>query len=250
MKRKLIVLFFLALITIGAYFLLTRNRHSAAYLYDQTHNNPYIDSKEQIDEVLNSFEQLKVKDLDKDYLKYSKINHSYYKSLSQNGTFYKIPSDSIYHRVVGNTRIRSLLTRDKFYKESVATGKKQYLYWLVDKRILYKVLDLQNELEKAGYNRDGFYIRSGHRHPQHNEYVGGASKSQHMTGKAVDLTIKDINNDGQYTDADKQIVLDLAERKIIGNQGGVGLYPGTRSVHLDIRGHRARWNTYKPSKVR
>jgi uncharacterized protein YcbK (DUF882 family) len=38
--------------------------------------------------------------------------------------------------------------------------------------------------------------------------------------------------------------LDLLENEIIKNDGGIGLYPGTDRVHYDIRGTRARWNSY------
>lgn len=58
------------------------------------------------------------------------------------------------------------------------------------------------------------------------------------------MVIKDVNQDGQYTDDDKQLVIDLLERKIIKNQGGIGKYPGTRVVHMDVRGYKARWDSY------
>ena len=65
------------------------------------------------------------------------------------------------------------------------------------------------------YDRDNFWIHYGHRHPHLNEAVGGASKSRHIVGEAVDMVIGDINKDGLYTDEDKQIVIDLCEQKII-----------------------------------
>lgn len=49
------------------------------------------------------------------------------------------------------------------------------------------------------------------------------------------------------TAEDKQIVLDFLDKEIIGNKGGIGLYPGTKAVHFDVRGHRARWNSYTPA---
>jgi len=36
----------------------------------------------------------------------------------------------------------------------------------------------------------------------------------------------------------------LLDKKIIRNEGGVGLYPNSSSVHFDVRGRRARWKSY------
>jgi uncharacterized protein YcbK (DUF882 family) len=63
-------------------------------------------------------------------------------------------------------------------------------------------------------------------------------------GEAVDIVIDDINKDGYANKTDKDIILDLLENEIIKNDGGIGLYPGTDRVHYDIRGTRARWNSY------
>jgi uncharacterized protein YcbK (DUF882 family) len=75
-----------------------------------------------------------------------------------------------------------------------------------------------------------------------NEAVNGVENSRHILGQAIDIVIGDINRDGGYTVEDKQIVLDILEDKVIRNAGGVGRYPGTRTVHFDTRGFRARWD--------
>ncbi|MEL6669954.1 MAG: hypothetical protein AAFP08_13345, partial [Bacteroidota bacterium] len=80
--------------------------------------------------------------------------------------------------------------------------------------------------------------------PKENASAGGASLSRHILGQAIDMLIGDINRDGRYTDIDKQIVLDIANQDIIGDRGGIGRYPGTRTVHIDVRGYRARWDSY------
>lgn len=64
-------------------------------------------------------------------------------------------------------------------------------------------------------------ITSGYRHPKTNASEGGARRSMHIEGKAVDLVINGVSPDkvgqfGQY----------LAG-------GGVGFYPGRRFTHLD-----------------
>ena len=115
---------------------------------------------------------------------------------------------------------------------------------IFNEKIFYKTLELQDELEKLGYDPHGFTIVNGHRHPAYNERIGGASLSRHMKGEAVDITVDDVNMDGYANKADKDIILDLLERKIIGNEGGIGLYPGSGNVHYDVRGTRARWDSY------
>jgi len=241
MKKRYILFLLFALAMIAFVFFFRKQPH-AAQLYDRTHDNENVVSKQQIDGILSSFEKLSYSELDEDYKKYAKADISKYKKLLKNGTYYKIPSDSIYHRIIGKVRIKNFLPKDKYYK-SVKYGENKYLIWLLDKRVLYKVLEIQDALEKMGHDRNAFVVRSGYRHPRYNEQIKGASKSRHIKGEAVDMSIRDINQDGKYTDEDKQIVLKLAE-KIIGNKGGVGLYPGTRSVHIDVRGYRARWNSY------
>ena len=124
-------------------------------------------------------------------------------------------------------------------------GYSQPIYWLIDKKILYKTLELQDSLRSKDYDPHGFSISNGHRHPHYNDQIGGASKSQHLWGKAIDIKIKDINKDGKSNQADKKIVLDLLENHIIKRRGGVGRYVGTMSIHYDVRGHYARWDSFK-----
>jgi uncharacterized protein YcbK (DUF882 family) len=56
--------------------------------------------------------------------------------------------------------------------------------------------------------------------------------------------VGDINRNGIANAADKKIILDILEQKIIGNTGGLGLYPKSDVVHFDTRGYRARWNSH------
>lgn len=74
---------------------------------------------------------------------------------------------------------------------------------------------------------------SGYRSQKHNEKVGGAKFSQHLTASGAD-----INADG-YTPKElaKEIEKLIKEGKM--KQGGIGVYKGF--VHYDIRGTKARW---------
>jgi uncharacterized protein YcbK (DUF882 family) len=81
-------------------------------------------------------------------------------------------------------------------------------------------------------------ILSGYRSPAHNLAVGGAQHSQHMEGRAADITVADVEPTAVHA-----ALLDLADQGRI-EIGGLGLYPSW--VHVDVRprpsdGHLARW---------
>lgn len=92
-------------------------------------------------------------------------------------------------------------------------------------------------------------VASGFRSPAHNgELSGTAQDSRHMYGDAADIAI-DANNDGKLTEIDARLVAaaaEVVERKHPDLVGGIGLYITTEGagwpyVHIDTRGHRARW---------
>lgn len=72
------------------------------------------------------------------------------------------------------------------------------------------------------------YVNSGIRCPEHNEAVGGATNSRHLYGDAADIRCDGKTPEQLYAIADE-----------IFHDGGVGLYDW--GVHVDARGHRARW---------
>ena len=76
-------------------------------------------------------------------------------------------------------------------------------------------------------------INSGYRSPAHNKSVGGATRSQHLTGKAADIKTR------MKPSVLHKIILGLINEGRI-SEGGVGLY--NSFVHYDIRGEKARWD--------
>jgi len=80
---------------------------------------------------------------------------------------------------------------------------------------------------------ESIHINSGYRTPAYNKRIGGVSNSQHVLGKAADITCK--------SKTPKQLAAVI--EKMIGNGslkiGGLGVYPGF--VHVDIRAGKARW---------
>lgn len=71
-------------------------------------------------------------------------------------------------------------------------------------------------------------IVSGYRDPERNKKAGGAKRSQHMHGNAVDIDVRDLSI------AERQDLIRLAKKK---GFKGVGVYKN--SLHLDKGGERA-----------
>jgi uncharacterized protein YcbK (DUF882 family) len=74
-------------------------------------------------------------------------------------------------------------------------------------------------------------VNSGFRCASHNRKVGGASNSQHLTGRAADISVKGIS---------PQQVADYLNSGPLKDKGGIGTY--SSFVHVDTRsGPPARW---------
>ena len=79
-------------------------------------------------------------------------------------------------------------------------------------------------------------VNSGYRCPEYNAKISGSSKkSQHMLGKAADITIQSLKPAEVF-----MIIEDLID---MGHmlQGGLGLYVKKAFTHYDIRKTKARW---------
>lgn len=74
-------------------------------------------------------------------------------------------------------------------------------------------------------------INSGYRTATWNAKNGGAPKSQHLLGKAADITISGVT---------PLAVAQYAEF-IQSNSGGIGLYQSF--THVDVRDNRTRWDS-------
>lgn len=213
------------------------------WTYELFHKNEAVDDYKKVDEILGSFERIRVDKLEDKYAKDTWIKSQEYSKAYSGAVFYIVDRKDIYQTIAGQARIKDLLSKDAQFRRSLLYDFKK-IYWRIDKKILYKIIDLRKELEKAGHDKNAFKINSAYRTPKHNKRVGGAPKSRHIWGQAVDLRVSDVNKDGRYTKEDKQIILDILEHKVIKNQGGIGRYPGSRAVHMDVRGYRARWDSY------
>ena len=75
-------------------------------------------------------------------------------------------------------------------------------------------------------------VTSGYRPPDYNREVGGVSNSTHVDGLAADIYCDGLSTAQLY---------DICEQ-VIGKRGGVGYYPKSGFIHVDLRGYEARWS--------
>jgi uncharacterized protein YcbK (DUF882 family) len=78
-------------------------------------------------------------------------------------------------------------------------------------------------------------INSAYRCPEHNAKIGSKT-SQHLLGKAADITIQSLKPAEVYALIEE--LIDMGHLL----QGGLGLYEEKGFVHYDIRKTKARWN--------
>lgn len=74
------------------------------------------------------------------------------------------------------------------------------------------------------------YVNSGLRCEEHNRNVGGSIGSQHMLGRAADVWCRQF---------DAMLLYAFQIPEFI--HGGIGVYGKSGFLHLDTRGHTARW---------
>jgi uncharacterized protein YcbK (DUF882 family) len=105
----------------------------------------------------------------------------------------------------------------------------------VPARFIENVTRLAQNLEvlRAEINEPIKITGSGYRTKKHNDKVGGAKNSLHLTASAADINAKN------YTPKELAKVIEklIKQGKMV--QGGIGVYKGF--LHYDIRGTKARW---------
>jgi hypothetical protein len=181
--------------------------------YDRTSQNDTVLEDQEMQSVLEALPMISYQNLDSTYLSWSKSSEANYKSMLKGSTYRVLKRNDFFKKIVGDFRINDFVCRDAYYRACLFDASKEY-YWLVDEKILSALIALRHSLKDSGYNENGFTINSGHRHPRKNEAVRAAKMSKHMKGQAIDLHINDINKDGKYTQEDKNIVLEIAEKEV------------------------------------
>ncbi len=100
------------------------------------------------------------------------------------------------------------------------------------------IKNLQELAENLQVLRDflgtSLHINSGYRSPAHNKKVGGAKFSQHVEGKAADISSSKFTPDQIHA----AILKLIGEGKM--KDSGLGIYDSF--VHYDVRDNKARWD--------
>lgn len=146
--------------------------------------------------------------------------------------------------ITKHLRLRHFLTHDD---QQVVWPK----YVALSPRLLDKLelvlAELSRERGDSARIAISVSVHSGFRTPSYNLINRFADDSRHQYGDAADVAI-DANGDGRYSVADSRLValaVETVERDHPELVGGMGLYAGpkyhTPYVHIDARGHRARW---------
>lgn len=96
-----------------------------------------------------------------------------------------------------------------------------------------RLLDLLHQLHANVDSTQPFEVISGYRSPKTNAMLraeghGTASKSYHMKGMAIDVRLGDV------------ALTDLHQAALVMRSGGVGFYPSSDFVHVDV-GPVRRW---------
>lgn len=221
------------------------NKKSINYCtyYDDSVGQKPVYSHGLLDSQLARLEQVEYYNLPQDYIALSHSESQ--KQTLQFRRFFKVDGLKVYDFLVGHFRLADFMSKDTFFEMNESHLPKGITqYWLCDTAVLHRFLDLIVWMRSKGYNDSALFVKNGHRHPAYNAYKGGVPQSYHMQGSAIDIQVGDVNRNGIVNAADKKIILDILEHKIIGSSGGLGLYPKSDVVHFDTRGYKARWNSH------
>lgn len=103
----------------------------------------------------------------------------------------------------------------------------------IDVQLNIAELAVQLEIIRAHFNKP-VHINSAYRSLEYNRSIGSNDSSQHVLGRAADITIKGVSPDDVADAIEFLITTGMLK------EGGVGRY--NTFTHYDIRGERARWN--------
>lgn len=103
----------------------------------------------------------------------------------------------------------------------------------IDVQLNIAELAVQLEIIRSHFNAP-IHINSAYRSLEYNRSIGSNDSSQHVSGRAADITV-----DGFTPDEVADAIEFLISTGLV-KEGGLGRY--NTFTHYDIRGTRARWN--------
>ena len=133
-------------------------------------------------------------------------------------------------------------------------------YVVLDPRLPAKLEAFVDALNRSGVHAQGLTVMSGYRTPAYNRALGNKTTfSQHLWGDAADVFVDESPRDGRMDDIDGNGVVDQRDSERLFEiadsldrnppedwvVGGAGYYASTDAhgpfLHVDVRGHTARW---------
>jgi hypothetical protein len=99
------------------------------------------------------------------------------------------------------------------------------------------LLKVVNRLQNMGVLSGPMVINSAYRSPGYNSGVGGAKKSFHMSGLAIDVSMRGGSSGMRGADFERQFI------RVASQEGftGIGTYP--TFIHIDMRDNRNFWES-------
>ena len=133
-------------------------------------------------------------------------------------------------------------------------------YIVLKEHLLWKLEAILEKANRRGHRCNTLHIMSGYRTPHYNRSIGNVKHSRHMWGDAADIFIDAHPQDGRMDDLNRDGIVDIRDAAVLYEIiddlqrsssfpsliGGLARYRGTPAhgpfVHVDVRGHLARWS--------
>lgn len=215
-----------------------------AFVYDLMHSNELADNGGDLLQRYSSLPEVSWQGLPVKEKQAMQSRTRNYTDVLKRLRFKKVNAGDAYQKIFLNNRMYEL-TATELRPYRTWFGSKASFYICLEHELLQKAFYLLAVMRSKGLDYRVLSIRSAYRSPNHNDKVRGALNSMHLYGKALDIVIGDVDGSGKADMTDKRLVYEILDKQVIGNRGGLGFYPRTMIIHMDIRGRRARWDEYK-----
>lgn len=116
-------------------------------------------------------------------------------------------------------------------------------YLVLREKLVQKLELLLHGVNRRGHAANSLHIMSGYRTPHYNHAIGNVKYSRHQWGDAADILLDKIPLDAaRFTQIVDEVPTHQPNAGLI---GGVGKYKANKAhgvfIHVDVRGHGARW---------
>lgn len=138
----------------------------------------------------------------------------------------------LYHFKMGNFKEEKMILTDNFKLEEFQCK----CGCEMPRNVMENIFRLSDQLQILRDIYGSIHINSAYRCENHNRSIGSNSTSQHILGKAADITSELTPNELAY------VIEEDIENNVV-MFGGLGRY--NTFTHVDIRDNKARWDNTK-----